>query len=110
MAEEFEGTAAWAAQRTLAARLAGTSQVAAHGNGSTCSLGTLGTTFKGHLVYQPLLRAEPHLQEPPQDTLSLGSRPLGHVCPSLPSHSRPGCLSFGSSDIWRQLFCGLSRI
>ena len=43
--------AAWSAQRTLAGRFAGTSQVASQGNGSPCSLGTLGTTAKVHRWY-----------------------------------------------------------
>lgn len=51
MAEEFEGMAAWSAKRTLAGRFAGMSQVASQGNGSTCSLGTLGTTSKVHSWY-----------------------------------------------------------
>lgn len=54
-------------------------------------------------MYQPLLKAEPHLQDPPQDALSLRSCPLGRARLSLSNHSRPECLSLSTSDIWGQL-------
>lgn len=50
-------------------------------------------------MYQPLLKAEPHLRDPPQDALSLRSCPLGRVRLPLSSHSRPECLSLSTSDV-----------